>query len=1117
MKKIFSHIAVLFISFFLSCSKNDKTYQKTLFTLHSAVKTNIQFENKLTSTDEFNIYRYRNFYNGAGVGLGDVNNDGLLDIYLTANMEPNKLYINKGDFIFEDVTEKAGVTGKGAWSTGVSMVDINADGWLDIYVCNSGGDAGDNKQNEFFINNGDGTFIDNATIMGLDNQGSSTHAAFFDYDKDGDLDMYLLNNSYRSITSFNLQENERLIRDPENGDKLFRNDEGTFIDVSHEAGIYGSAIGFGLGVAVSDLDRDGWPDLYISNDFFERDYIYMNNGDGTFREELEDMVKATSLTSMGVDVADLTGDGYPEIFVNDMLPETNERFKTTMTFENWDKYQHNLKNDYYHQFTRNTLQLNHGNVGEKGIKFSEVGRLANVEATDWSWSVLVTDLDNNGEKDIYITNGMYQDILDQDYIQYIANEEVARMVIKEDGVDYKKLIELIPTKLLSNYAYSGRGNLDFTNVTSDWGLQTPASSSGAAYGDLDNDGDLDIIVNNVNQPLFVYENHSDQMNTNNNFLKVQLVGDKENTNAIGAKITLKVGEKLLYQEQYLNRGFQSSIDPRINFGLGKFSKVDTLIVEWPYGKETIMTNVGVNQTLILKESSAIQKKKRESRLTKALFEEMTSPPFIFKHQETHFVDFNQERLIYHMNSTQGPKISIADVNADGQDDLFIGGAKDKPGSLFIGNKKSIVESNQEVFEQNKETEDVQNLFFDADGDGDQDLYVASGSSEFGNSAFALIDRLYLNDGKGNFRNSNQSLPVTTPQHTSTVKSSDFDGDGDLDLFVGTRMKNNNYGVPQSSFLLQNDGTGRFKNVTQLHAKGFLEMGMVTDALWVDRDNDGDDDLMVIGEWMGIRLFENNNGQFTEISETVGLSNTSGWWNTIVASDLNNDGFPDFILGNHGLNSRFRASLEKPLTCYINDFDGNGSVEQLICQYNGEKQYPMVLRHDLLAQLPHLKKSLLKYADYKNKTMNNLFSEEQLQQSIIHEVTQLRSVVILSNGTKGYTLVPLPKEAQFSPIYAILAKDFDGDGVTDLITGGNLYNVKPEVGRYDAGYGVFLKGNGDGGFKALPMQKSGIVFEGEIRDLEILKIKEEEILVVARNNDSPQFFKLASQKKMIYDE
>ncbi len=1104
-------LGVALLSLLLGCEKG-KT-EGTLFELLPETYTRISFSNELKSTNDFNIYKYRNFYNGAGVGLGDVNNDGLLDIYLTANMETNKLFINKGNLVFEDMTEKAGVAGKRAWSTGVAMVDINADGWLDIYVCNSGDVAGDNKQNEFFINNGDGTFTDKAEEMGLADRGFSTHAVFFDYDKDGDLDMYQLNNSYRSIGSFNLQQNERPIRDSLGGDKLYRNDGGTFSDVGEEAGVYGSIIGFGLGVAVADFNRDGWQDFYVANDFFERDYLYMNNGDGTFSESLTDKIKATSLTSMGVDAADLTGDGYPEIFVNDMLPQTNDRFKTSMTFENWDKYWHNLKNDYYHQFTRNTLQLNLGKVEADGIRFSEVARYSGVEATDWSWSVLLADFDNSGTKDVYITNGIYQDILDQDFIQFIANEEVARMVIKEEGVDYKQLIDFIPSEPISNYAYSGKSNLRFEDVSDKWGLNLAGSSSGAAYGDLDNDGDLDLVVNNVNQPLSVYRNGTDGLGTEN-YLKVKLVGDKKNVNALGAQVTLKMGEKVLYQEQHPNRGFQSSVDHILHFGLGDFQTIDSLLVDWPYGTQTVLVEVKANQLLELNERDASKKTQTAKKPNTPIFQEiMVDEIASFKHRESVFVDFDKETLIYHMNSTQGPKVAIADVNNDGQEDIYIGGAKNQSGQLFLGNGQGFSPSKQVAFEKDKAPEDVECLFFDADGDGDQDLYVTSGSSEFGSASFALVDRLYINDGKGVFSNSGQSLPVTTPQHTSTVASSDFDKDGDIDLFVGTRMNNNAYGVPVSSFLLQNDGQGRFTNATSVLAKELENVGMVTDALWVDLDQDQDDDLIVIGEWMGIKLFENREKEFVDISVGSGLSTNSGWWNVMETADLNNDGFPDFIVGNHGLNSRFRASEEKPLHCYINDFDANGDIEQLICQYNGEKQYPTALRHDLTAQLPGLKKQILKYEDYKGKTIHDLFSEEVLKTSIVHHVTHLESVVLLSKGKMAYEVRPLPWQTQLTPIYAVEIHDFDGDGHKDIVLGGNLYRAKPEVGRYDAAFGVFLKGDGKGDFEVIPLKKTGLVLDGEIRDLRLVDMGGKKRLLVARNNNTPQIFEFKTDDKV----
>ena len=579
--KINYFLNLIILILFYSCDRIGKNDQ-FIFELLSPNQTRIYFENNLTYSDEFNIYTYRNFYNGGGVGLGDVNNDGLLDVYLTANQLPNRLYINKGNFVFEDVTETAKLSGNREWSTGVSMVDINSDGWLDIYVCNSGDVYGDNRQNEFFINNGDGTFSENAEEMGLADSGLSTHAAFFDYDKDGDLDVYLVNNSFTAIGSFNLEINKRTIRDKKGGDKLFRNDSGKFIDVSEEAGIFGSEIGFGLGVSVADLDKDGWLDLYISNDFFERDYIYMNNGDGTFSEDLENQMRSTSLSSMGSDVADITADGLPEIFITEMLPEKEDRYKTTMTFENWNKYQYNLKNGYYHQFTRNTLHLNNGISFGNKLTFSEVGRLAGVEATDWSWSALITDFDNDGHKDLFVANGLAQDILDQDYLRYISNEEITKMIVTERDVDYKKLIDIIPITKISNFAYAGDSNLGFKDVTNYWGLDTPSHSSGSAYGDFDNDGDLDLIVNNVNMPPFIYKNNSTELLKENNYLKVKLIGEKNNINAVGAKVTIKTDKQIFYLEQSPIRGFQSTVDNIMHFGLGEISSIDSLIVDWYY-------------------------------------------------------------------------------------------------------------------------------------------------------------------------------------------------------------------------------------------------------------------------------------------------------------------------------------------------------------------------------------------------------------------------------------------------------------------------------------------------------------------------------------------------------
>lgn len=1104
--------SIYFFSFILSfqlMSCDSKTENNsTLFELLSSEKTKIDFINNITYSNEFNIYTYRNFYNGGGVGLGDVNNDGLLDIYLTANQLPNRLYINKGNFVFEDVTETAKLSGNRAWSTGVSMVDINSDGWLDIYVCNSGDVYGDNRQNEFFINNGDGTFSENAEQMGLADSGLSTHAAFFDYDKDGDLDVYLLNNSFTAVSTFNFQKKLRDKRDQKGGDKLFRNDSGKFIDVSEEAGIFGSEIGFGLGVSVADLDKDGWLDLYISNDFFERDYIYMNNGDGTFSEDLENQMRSTSLSSMGSDVADITADGLPEIFVTDMLAKSDDRYKTTMTFENWDKYQYNLKNGYYRQNTRNTLHLNNGISFENKLTFSEVGRLAGVEATDWSWSALITDFDNDGHKDLFVANGLAQDIHDQDYLNFISDEEIKKMIVKKNGVDYKKLVELVPVNRISNCVFAGDSNLGFKDVADSWGLDTPSHSSGSAYGDLDNDGDLDLIVNNINMPPFVYKNKSTESLKENNYLKVKLIGEKNNINAVGAKVTIKSDEQIFYLEQSPIRGFQSTVDNIVHFGLGEISSIDSLIVDWYYGKRSVLTNISVNQTVVISESEAQKPEhKEEQNNNKSIFKNVSEIIDLdYLHVENTYVDFDRDRLLYHMRSTEGPKLDIGDVNNDGLMDFYIGGAKNSAGKFFLNiGQNKYKSSNADLFEKDKQSEDSQVVFFDADNDGDLDLYVSSGGVEYSSSSYALFDRLYINDGFGEYARSSQLLPTSNPESTSVVIPNDFDKDGDIDLFVGIRLKPGSIGVPQNGYILENNGIGEYKDVTLELAPEMIELGMITDAKWADFDNDDDYDLIIVGEWMGIKLFENDNSNFTEISKDVGLKNTSGWWNRIASSDIDNDGDIDFIVGNHGLNSRFKASVEAPISCYVNDFDNNGSIEQIVCNYNEGKSYPLVLRHDLIKQLPHLKKKYVYYTNYKGQAIEDIFTSEELKNSIVHEVTMLESILLINNGDASFKIKPLPTESQFAPIYAISASDFDKDGVIDLVLGGNLYNVKPEIGSYDASYGQFLKGTGNGDFTVYSMGESGLFLDGEIRDLKIIKHKSNDLLLVSKNNSTVDFY------------
>ena len=1102
-------LIIFFAVFFLiACNPTqpiEKEATPQVFTMLSSTESGINFTNQLDYNRDFNIYTYRNFYNGGGIAVGDINQDGLMDVYFTANMHPNKLFLNKGDFQFEDITEKAGVAGTRAWSTGVTMVDINGDGWLDIYVCNSGDLAGDNKQNELFINNGNGTFREQATQYGLADRGYGTHATFFDYDKDGDLDAYLLNNSYRSIFDFNEKKEQRNVRDDLGGDKFFRNDAGKFVDVSAEVGVYGSEIGFGLGVTAGDVNRDGWVDMYVSNDFFERDYLYMNQGDGTFKEDLENQILSLSVASMGADMADINNDGYPEIFVTEMLPEGEDRFKTKMTFENWDRYQLNLSNGYYHQFTRNVLQLNNGNQ-----TFSEIGRLAGVEATDWSWGALMADYDNDGLTDLYVSNGLHKDIIDQDYIQFVSNEEILRQMITKEGVNYKKLIDTIPSTRISNYLFQNQGDLNFKNRAAAWGLAEPSHSNGSVYVDLDNDGDLDILVNNVNQEAFVYRNETNKLLPSQKYLKVILEGEGKNPYAIGTKVTAKVGGKTFYLENIPVRGFQSSVDYRLNFGLGELEIIDTLIVEWMNDKVSLLTNVSTNQILKLSVNDATDTTIPVLATTNSepLFKEITEATNLnIQHKENRFVDFDRDRLIYHMISTEGPRISKGDVNGDGLEDFYMGGAAGSPGRLMIQQMDGqFMASNEALFQLTAGSEDTDCLFVDIDNDGDLDLYVTHGGSEFlGFNQNEMLDQLYLNDGIGNFQRSAQFLPTFNGQSSSCVAASDYDGDGDQDLFVGIRNKPGYYGLPMNGYILNNDGNGIFRNITKKIAPDLERVGMITDVVWMDIEGDGDDDLIIVGEWMPISIFENKNGRFVERTQKAGLADSQGWWNCLKTGDFDGDGDVDLIVGNHGLNSRFSASPQKPLQLYLNDFDSNKTPEPIITQYNGNKAYPMVLRHDLVMQLPHLKKKYLKYESYKGQQITDLFTKAELKGSIVRKVSTLETSLLINNGDGTFESKPLPKAAQTAPIYGLLVKDFDKDGILDILMGGNLYGVKPEVGRYDANYGLFLKGKGDATFEPVSSKESGFLVKGQVRDLIDLRVGDKELILVAKNNDFLQVF------------
>ena len=1096
---------ILLISILLwSCAKSRSVLTPApLFSLLDEKQTHVGFINKLDYTEEYNTYTYRNFYNGAGVGIGDFNNDGLPDIYFCGNLVGNKLYLNKGNFVFEDVTERAGVACTGSWSTGVSIADVNGDGWLDIYVCKSGDPNSKNRHNELFINNGDMTFTEKAAEYGLADVGLSNHASFFDYDRDGDLDCYLLNNSFQSVTEFDIKPGQRQLRDTLGSNKLYRNDDGHFVDVSKEAGIYGSKIGFGLGVSVGDVNRDGWPDIYVSNDFFERDYLYINNKDGTFTESLEDQMREISLGAMGSDMADINNDAYPDIFVTEMTPAGNSRLKTKTLFEDWDRYQKKVANGYYHQFPRNTLQLNNRNGS-----FSEIGRLSGVSTTDWSWGALIMDLDNDGWKDIFVANGIYKDLLDRDYLNFYSDPSLMRSMIKSEEKAILKIIDMIPSVKIPNYAFHNNKDLTFTNLSDSWGLNTPSFSNGAAYGDLDNDGDLDLVVNNVNMPPFIYRNETNKK-PESNYLMLTLKGSGKNTAAIGAEVTLYFDGKLNYQELIPMRGFQSSVDNRLHFGLGAASSIDSIVVNWPDGKCTLLYNVSANQFLKLDEKDAFNRSSitYDKKITPVFKKTEQINGLDFKHKENDYNDFERDKLLFQMLSNEGPHMAVGDVNGDGFDDIYICGAKDSPGALFVQDRQGhFKKSNEALFETDKISEDTDCVFFDADGDGDLDLYVASGGNEFPSSSSALADRLYINNGKGQFVKSGQILPVGKYESTSCVKPADFDNDGHIDLFVGIRLRPFEYGLPANGYLLQNDGHGNFKDVTAKIAPGLIGIGMITDMVWADVDNDGDLDMVIVGDWMPVKIFINDHGTFKDESEKFGLSNTEGWWHTITAKDLNGDGYIDFVLGNNGLNSHFKASPSKPVTMYVNDFDLNGTIEQVICAYNGDKSYPVAMKDDLVKQIPSLETKFKKFEDYKDATIQDIFSDEVLQRAVKLNARIMESCVMINTGQGSFHLTPLPVEAQFSPVYAINADDFDHDGICDILIGGNQYRAKPQTGIYDASYGLFLKGTYGGTWKSVSQKESGFFTKGEIRDLKILNIKGSRVIAVARNNDYLQFYK-----------
>lgn len=1088
-------LVFLFLSLY-SCKQEEKNTD-SIFRLLTKEETGIEFRNDLTYTEKVNPYTFRNFYNGAGVALGDINNDGQVDIFLAGNQTSNRLYLNLGNLKFKDITDQAGLNSTGYWSTGVIMADVNGDGLLDIYVCKSGPPGGEKRHNELFMNNGDLTFSEKSKEYGIAEKGLSQHAVFFDFDKDGDLDMYLLSNSGRSVGIYDLRDGQREIRDPDGGNKLFRNDGGKFTDVSEAAGIYGSAIGYGLGVTVADLNGDNWPDLYVSNDFFERDYLYLNNQDGTFSEVLPGILSEISMGSMGADIADLDNDGRPDIFVTEMLPNELSRVKTKTPFEEWDKYQSSVKAGYHHQFTRNTLQRNLGfRPGTQIPVFSEVSRQTGVEATDWSWGALIFDMDNDGHKDIFVANGIVKDLTDFDFVDFYVNNQEKLRGFRKDSILMTKLIDAFPSNPQANFLFKNLGTWNFENSAKSQGLDQLTFSTGSAYGDLDNDGDLDLVVNNLNEQAFIYQNTTAD-SKKGNYLSLEL------GQAFGTKVTAFSGNQKFFLEYQPVKGYMSSVDPRLHFGLGKIEKIDSLQILWPDGKIRILRNVQSNQRLKLfpEKEDKIQVDPIPIQNQILLQKESKIP---FQHQESDFVDFDRDRLRFWMISNEGPKAAKADVNGDGLEDLFLPGAKGQTSVLLIQSPSGEFKRQQtELFENDAIAEDVTAHFFDANGDGKMDLIVGSGGIEFSDNSAAYSDRLYINDGNGNFKKSSQSF---SPTPTSFIMSHDIDEDGDMDLIIGCRAVPFGYGIPCGLQIWENDGKGNFTEISKKLNPDLSKLGMLTSGALADLDGDGKDEIILSGEWMPIRIFSFQNGTLVEKTVDFGFEKTRGLWNCLLVEDINGDGNPDILAGNHGLNSRLRTNPASELQMIINDFDQNGTLDHILSQYENQQTIPWVLKPALIRQIPSLRKQLLTYESYQNKSLEELFPQAIWANSLTLPADILETSFWINDGKGNFLPTSLPTEVQSAPVYSIMAIGRDSE-IPHLIFGGNQSRIKPEMGSQMGSYGWVLKPDGKNQWKTLLPDESGLFVTGEIRHMIQINLKYTPNLVVLRNNEAPLVFEI----------